>query len=148
LWGFIASLTLGNVIRNQHYNSNVNAIGASLIALGPAVQVERALTIAWLSSGRQSSQLRTQLLADRRALDADIATVRSATASISSGLSAPAQSRLDSFLAAVSGLPKVRAAVDAGTDSTVTAFNAYAGINTAEVDFSISRHRQTTRPSA
>ena len=53
LWGFTASVTVGNVLSNQHYNSNVNATGASIIGLHATAQAESALTITWLSSGRR-----------------------------------------------------------------------------------------------
>ena len=33
LWGFIASITLGNVIRYQHYNTAITTIAPSVIAL-------------------------------------------------------------------------------------------------------------------
>jgi signal transduction histidine kinase len=135
LWGFTASVTVGNVLSNQHYNSNVNATGASIIGLHATAQAESALTITWLSSGRRPGQLRTQLLAARRATDSTVAAVRVSTASIRAGLSATGQARLDTFLASLGGLPSIRAAADAGTGSPVTAFTAYTAISTAELGF-------------
>src|SRR6516225_2968090 len=61
LWGFTASITLGNVIRNQHYNTIDNAIAPSITALGLTLQGERAVTLAWLGSDRQSALMQGEL---------------------------------------------------------------------------------------
>ena len=42
LWGFTASITLGNVIRDQQYNKVENAIAPSVIALAQTLAGERA----------------------------------------------------------------------------------------------------------
>jgi signal transduction histidine kinase len=135
LWGLTASITLGNVIRDQHYNALVNAIGPSVIGLEKTLEPERTLTLLWLSADRQSPQLRTQLIAARRITDATVATVRVAIAPVPGLLSAPGQAQLRSFLTELGGLSRIRAAVDAGTDSPVTAFTAYSAIGSAEYGF-------------
>src|ERR1700743_3372272 len=60
LWGLTASITLGNVIRDQQSNQIVSTIQPSAIALEQALAAERTLTIAWLDTGRQSAQARAQ----------------------------------------------------------------------------------------
>ncbi len=108
LWGFTASITLGNVIRNQHYNAVTNTIAPSVIGLQQTVQTERALTIAWLSTGRQSAQLRTQLLTGRRGTDTIVAAVRVATAKARGLLSTTGQARLGNLLTSLAGLTGIR----------------------------------------
>ena len=143
LWVFTASITLGNVLRNQHYNTVTNTIAPSVIGLQQTVETERALTIAWLSTGRQSAPLRKQLDAGRRATDATVAAVRVSTASVRGLISATGQAQLGDFLTRLAGLPGIRAAADAGTDSVVTAFAAYTAIDSAELGF----FRNATPPS-
>src|SRR5260370_4741905 len=50
LWGFAASITLGNLIRDQHYNRTQNAIAPSIIALAQTLAGERALTLISLGT--------------------------------------------------------------------------------------------------
>ena len=48
LWVFIASITFGNVINNEHYNTATNTIGPSIIGLEQTLETEGALTLTWL----------------------------------------------------------------------------------------------------
>jgi signal transduction histidine kinase len=135
LWGFTASITVGNVIRDQHYNAITNGIAPSTVGLEQALQAERELTFAWLSADRQSPQLRTQLLAARHGTDAMVMTSRAATTSVRGLLGATGQARLSSLFTDLAGLSGIRTAVDSGADSPVTAFTAYNAILAAEFGF-------------
>ena len=55
LWAFAASITLGNVIRYQHYTTLAHRTSASIGALTGDLAAERSLTLAWVGSGRRIS---------------------------------------------------------------------------------------------
>ena len=135
LWGFAASTALGNVIRDQHYNTLVNTVGPTVLGLEKTLEPERALTLAWQSGGQPSPRGRTQLLAARRGTDATVASFRAAASSVRGLLSTTGQAQLRGFLTDLAGLARIRAAVDAGTDSPVAAFTAYSAISSAEYAF-------------
>ena len=132
LWGFTASITLGNVLTNQQINNGIAKDAPPATAALESLGTERALTVVWLSSGRHSSQSRTQLLAARHATDNALAALRVATEPIRGQLNANATSRVDTFQADYTKVPTIRKAVDEGTDSVVTAYTAYADIITTE----------------
>ena len=133
LWGLTASITLGNVIRDQQSNEIVSTIQPSAIALEQSLIAERTLTIGWLDTGRRSAQTRGQLLAARRSTDVSAAAARSALISIR-GLEST-QAPLDHFLSELAGLGAIRTAVDSGAQTPVGAFNAYTAIDTARSAF-------------
>src|SRR5580704_4666143 len=135
LWGLIASITLGNVIRYQHYNTVITAIGPSVSALEQTLPVERAVTLVWLGSGRQSPLMQAELTATRRSTDKYVPAVRSAVMSVRGLLSAKAVAQMNVFLEDLAGLGRIRAAVDSGTYDSVAAFNAYSAIGNAEYEF-------------
>jgi signal transduction histidine kinase len=132
LWGFTASITLNNVIRDQHYNRVENAIAPSVIALAQTLAGERAYTLIWLGSGRQSAPIQAELKAIRQSTDTYAAAVRSSIMSVDGLVGPTAQARMGEFLAGLAGLARIRAAVDSGADNQVTAFRAYSGITAAE----------------
>jgi signal transduction histidine kinase len=134
LWGFTASVTLGNVIRYQHYNTMFNTITGSVTSLEETLPVERALTLVWLGGDRQSTLVRTGLVAARRNTDRSATQVRSSLAAVRGLFGAAAVAQTNTFLAELSGLGRIRAAVDSGTDDTVAAFNAYTSISLAEYE--------------
>jgi hypothetical protein len=129
LWGFTASITLGNVIRDQHYNTVDNTISPSIIGLEQTLAAERGLTFAWLDASRRSPQPRTQLLAARRATDTIDAELYASTASVRGLLTPTALEQQGKLFTALAGLAGIRAAVDSGTDNPVTAFAAYDAID-------------------
>jgi signal transduction histidine kinase len=128
LWGFAASITLANVIRDDHYNTIDNTIAPSVIGLEETLAAERGLTFAWLNDSRRSPQLRTQLLAARPATDKVDVEFRAATALVRGLLTPTALAQQSKLLTALAGLPRLRAAVDSGTDDPATAFAAYDAI--------------------
>jgi signal transduction histidine kinase len=132
LWGFTASITLSNVISDQHYDKVANAITPSVSALEESLAGERALTLAWLGAGRQSALIQAELQSARHSTDTYAAAVRSSIMSVEGMTSATARTRLDQFLAELAGLGQIRAAVDSGTDSQAAAYNAYSAISSAE----------------
>jgi signal transduction histidine kinase len=134
LWGLIASITLGNVIRYQHYNTVITAIGPSVTALEQTLPVERAITLVWLGSGR-SPLMRAELAGARRGTDKYVPAVRSAVMSVRGLLSAKAVAQMNVFLQDLAGLGRIRTAVDSGTYDSVAAFNAYSAIGNAEYEF-------------
>ena len=135
LWGLIASITFGNVIRYQHYNTVIATISPSVTGLEQTLPVERAITLVWLGGGRQSPVMQAQLAATRRSTDKYVPAVRSAVMSVRGLLNAKAIAQENVFLADLAGLDRIRAAVDSGADDTVTAFNAYSTISKAEYEF-------------
>ncbi|HEY6313648.1 MAG TPA: nitrate- and nitrite sensing domain-containing protein [Streptosporangiaceae bacterium] len=132
LWGFTASITLGNVIRDQQYNKVENAIAPSVIALAQTLAGERALTLIWLGTGRRSAPFQAQLLAVRHSTDTYAAAVRTSIMSVDGLVSTTARTRFGQFLAELAGLGQIRAAVDSGADSQAAAYNAYSAITAAE----------------
>jgi signal transduction histidine kinase len=128
LWGFTASITFSNVIRDDHYNTIDNTLAPSVIGLEETLAAERGLTFAWLKASRRSPQLRTQLLAARPATDKVDAEFRASTAAVRGLLSPTALAQQGKLLTALAGLPQLRAAVDSGTDNPATAFAAYDAI--------------------
>ena len=135
LWGFIASVTLGNLIRYQNYNTVATTIIPSVTALEEALPVERAVTLVWLAGDRRSALVQNALAAARRNTDKYIPQVRNSILVIRGLLGAAALTRMNIFLTDLSGLAQIRAAVDSGADDTVTAFGAYTAISTAEYQF-------------
>jgi signal transduction histidine kinase len=135
LWGFTASITLGNVIRDQNYNKVVNAIAPSISPLGQTLQAELQTTLVWLGTGRRSAQAQAQMQAVRNATDKYAPAASAAVRSVRGLLTTPEKVWLDAFLADLAGLGKIRAAVDSGADSQVAAYNAYNAINTAELGY-------------
>jgi hypothetical protein len=120
LWAFVASITLGNVIRFQHYNTLTQKISSSVAAVQQDLAQESSLTEVWLGSGRRMPE--AQLLTARRSTDASAVAARAEMTSMRGLLDPAALSLLNSFLADLAGLPRIRAAVDSGADNVVTAY--------------------------
>jgi signal transduction histidine kinase len=133
LWAFVASVTLGNVVRFQHYNTLTQKTSPSLTPLFSDLAQESALTLIYVGSGHRAE--RAQLVAVRKSTDAVVAATRTAMASTRSLYDPVAISGLDTFLADLAALPQIRAAVDSGADDTASAYRAYAAISTALWEF-------------
>ena len=134
LWGFTVSVTLGNVIRYQNYNTAFATITPSIVSLEKTLPAERAITLVWLGGNRQSTLVRAVLVAARRNTDRNAVQARSALMAVRGLFGAAAIAQTNSFFADLSGLGRIRAAVDSGADDTVAAFNAYSPISTAEYE--------------
>jgi signal transduction histidine kinase len=133
LWAFAASITLGNVIRFQHYTTLAHVTSTSIGALTNDLDAERSLTLAWVGSDRRAPQ--TSLLAARHATDAAAAASRTALASTRGLYDPVALSGLQTFLGDLATLPRIRAGVDSGADNVVTTYRAYDKISTALWEF-------------
>ena len=135
LWGLTASITLGNAIRYQHYNAITTTIGPSVTALQETLPVESALTLVWVATKRQPGIFQAELANARRGTDRYVPEVRSAVLKVRGLITPKAVSLMNTFLAELAGLSRVRAAVDSGAYDTETAFKAYNAINTAEIRY-------------
>jgi hypothetical protein len=126
--GFIAIVTFGNVVRDQHYNAVTSATGPAISVLTADLLAERTTTLGWLGSGRQSGPLRDQLEEERRSADKYVPLVRNAFEP-ELGLVSPAgKADYEQYFAQLASLSRIRAAVDSGTDSQTAAFEAYSTV--------------------
>ena len=135
LWGLLASITLGNVIRYQHYNAITTTIGPSVTGLQETLPVESALSLVWVATKRQPGIFQAELANARRGTDKYIPAVRTAVVKVRGVVTPKAVSLMNVFLADLANLSRVRAAVDSGRYDTVAAFNAYNAISTAEIRY-------------
>ncbi len=135
LWGFAASVTIGNVTSNDQYNTVTNTIASSVVGLEQTLEAEDAVTLGWLSTGRHSAVLRSELLAARQGTSTAAAAARTSMASVRGQLTATAQSHLDILVATLAGLPAIRAAVDSGADDTTKSYTAYSAIDSSLYGF-------------
>ncbi len=119
LWGFVASITLGNALSEHNYNRLVASASRSSSALLAALEQERVQTFLWMSSPRRPPA--SQLAASRRAGDAAIASYERSTAV--DGI----PSRL-ALIAQLGKIPGIRETVDSGALSAPAAFQAYSDI--------------------
>ena len=133
LWAFAASITLGNVIRYQHYTTLADRTSASIGALTGDLAAERSLTLAWVGSGRRTPQ--TSMLAARHATDMAAAASRAALTSTRGLYDPVALSGVRRFLADLATLPRIRAAADSGAAGVVTTYRAYDKISTSLWEF-------------
>ncbi len=118
LWGFVASITLGNALTEHNDNRLAESASRSSSALLAALEQERLATFLWLSSGRRAPV--SQLAASRRADDAAIASYeRNPAGNLLTG---------QALLAQLRKIPSLRSAADAGTLTAPNAFAAYSGI--------------------
>src|SRR5271167_4899296 len=135
LWALTASITLGNVIRYQHYNTITTTIGPSVTALQETLPVESALTLVWVATKRQPGIFQAELAAARLSTDKYVPAVHSAVMKVSGLINPKAVSLMYAFVAELADLGRIRAAVDSGAYDTVAAFNAYNSISTAEIRY-------------
>lgn len=131
LWGFAASITLGNFIEDRNYNTVANVFTQIVPTLQFTVQTERTATLVWLGSDRRSTQARAELLAARQATDKDAPAVSGAIESLRGLLNARETPSFDTVIADLRNIGQIRAAVDSGAYSQAAAFNAYKAISTA-----------------
>ena len=131
LWAFVASLTLSNRIRFQHYETVTNALSPGFAALTTNLLDERALTVAWLGSARRTPE--TSLLGIRHKTDAAVLIASQGYQSARSLLTPSSDAAMKVMFADLSQLARVRAAVDSGADSVPTAYQAYDKIAADEV---------------
>lgn len=131
LWAFVASLTLSNRIRFQHYETLTNALSPGFAALTTNLLDERALSVAWLGSARRTPE--TSLLGVRHKTDAAVLLADQGYQSARSLLTPSSDAAMKVLFADLSQLAGVRAAVDSGADSVPAAYQAYDKIAADEV---------------
>lgn len=135
LSAFTASITLGDVLGYQHYDTVENRVAPSIPVVLETVPVESAITVAWLGSGRQPGPAQAELAAVRHRTDAEVPVIRHAVTSVRGLLDAKSAALLDVFLADLARLGQIRAAVDSGSSGTAAAFAAYSGITADGIQF-------------
>src|SRR5215471_8589394 len=126
LWGFAASITVGNAISDHEYNVSTAAINSGVRVLTIELPQERAQSYLWLMTGRQTSN--ASLLATRKAVDKGIPVARTALHAEQGLLSDTSKSALNSLFAKVGQLGKLREDIDSGAMSPSAAFGAYNNI--------------------
>ncbi len=123
LWGFAASVTVLNAVREHNFTSENKLFGRQAQALGLQLAQERSQVFVWLSSGRQSPI--GPLFVQRRATDAAVTAFERGVNSRPSMIISSARPALASFGAALRKLSTIRAAVDARELTALQAFQAY-----------------------
>ena len=135
LWAYAASTTVGGAIAKRNADTVNKDIGAPTQALFTQLTQERALTFVWQSvHGRMP---RTGLDAQRTHTDAAVAAFRTAAATASSAETPTARSAVAAMLGELGQLPRIRAAVDAGTLQPLATFQDYNNIVNASFPFSL-----------
>jgi signal transduction histidine kinase len=133
LWGFAASVTLGQSIQDSNYNAQYRIVGKPAQALGVQLAAERLQSFVWLSAGRQIS--REQMDAERVATNTAVTALRRAAVAARGVTPAAAKPPLAKFIAALGQLGHIRAAIDVGTMNALSAFQAYNHIVDTEYQF-------------
>src|SRR6266566_2882924 len=123
LWGFAASVTALNAIREHNYTSENKLYGTQAQTLGLRLAEERSQVFVWLSSGRRSPI--GPLIVQRRATDAAVTAFERGVNSRPSLILASARPALASFRAALRKLNTIRAKVDARELNALQSFQAY-----------------------
>ncbi|HEY4850829.1 MAG TPA: nitrate- and nitrite sensing domain-containing protein [Streptosporangiaceae bacterium] len=130
LWGYAASVTLGNAIQERNYSVQDAEIGAPADALAAQLTQERLQAFMWLSTNRQEP---VGPLADsQKRTDAAIAAFRRGADAARGVMFASGQVPLASFLAKLGQLRGIRAAYNSGAMGALAAFQAYNSIVDAE----------------
>ena len=130
LWGFAASVTLSNAIQAHNFNTEDGLYGGWAQAVVTQVAQERLQSFEWLSShGLAAKQ---PMLAQQRATDTAVNSFRSGVNS-NPGLILPsARPALQNALAALGRLSSIRASVNSGRMTALSAFQAYNAIVDAQ----------------
>jgi signal transduction histidine kinase len=131
LWGFAASVTVSNAIREHNFNTEDRLYGAWAQTLFSQLAQERLQAYEWLSAGHHGSD--QTYLAQQRATDAAVNAFRKGMASGPS-IVPTARPALAKFNAQLARLNGIRRPVEAGTILAITAFSDYNQILDSEFD--------------
>jgi signal transduction histidine kinase len=126
LWGYAASISVGDAIAKQNYDTQNTDTGAPSQALLVQLAQERLQTFVWLSTGRLAP--RAGMDAQRKRTDAAIARFRAGADAASGALSPEARQDLLASLGQLGRLSRNRSAIDGGTMPALAAFQVYNGI--------------------
>lgn len=132
LWGFAASVTLLNALREHNFTTENRMYGEQAQLLGLQLTQERSAVYSWLNGGRDMSF--PMLVRQRKATDAAIAASERGVRDARGAFSQPAQSTLAAFSATLGRLRAIRAEVDAHQISALGAFEAYNSIIDAQFE--------------
>ncbi len=119
LWAFLAVITLGSAVAEEHYNREVNTDARATTTLLAGLEQERLQTFLWLSAPRRPPVSRLALV--RQADDAAIRAYE--RTGVQAGQAA--QQALASELREV---PAIRGAVGSGALTPAAAFQGYSNV--------------------
>ncbi len=123
LWGFAASVTLLNALREHNFTTENHLYGEQAQQLGLRLALERSQVFVWLSSRHQAPF--GSLIAQRRATDAAVTAFRRGASARPGTLPAAAQRALASFNSMLGQLTAIRAKVNTREITALGAFEAY-----------------------
>ncbi|MFC5750554.1 nitrate- and nitrite sensing domain-containing protein [Actinomadura rugatobispora] len=131
LWGFAASITLGDALDKYDFSDTYEKISLPGIYLVNQLQQERQLSVVALSTGGRAGgdgQERQRLEAQRKRADGVQASFRRTALSAEARDAADARSeqRLAAALKRLDTLPALRAQVDSGGAETLQIIDAYS----------------------
>jgi len=133
LWGFAASVTLLNAVREHNYTAENNLYGSQAQTLGLELASERSLVYSWLATGTRPSN--GPLLIQRKATDKAVAAFIGRVQSRPGMILASARPALAKFISALRGLNGLRGQIDAGNLTAQQAFQSYNAIIDAQFRF-------------
>jgi hypothetical protein len=133
LWGFAASVTLLNALREHNYTAENRLYGSQAQRLGLELAMERSQVYSWLATGARPSF--GPLLVQRRATDKAVDTFIDRVHSQPGMILSSARPSLAKFIGALRGLNTVRGQVDSGILTAQQAFQAYNAIIDAQFRF-------------
>jgi hypothetical protein len=126
LWGFAASVTLLNALREHNFTRENHLYGEQAQLLGLQLATERLQVYVWLSSPHQTPF--ASLIAQRQETDDAVAAFRRGASARPGTLPAAAQRALTSFNSMLDQLTTIRSKVNARQISPIGAFEAYNGL--------------------
>jgi signal transduction histidine kinase len=126
LWGFAASVTLLNALREHDYTTENRLYGKQAQVLGLQLATERSQAFVWLSSKHAAPF--ESLTPLRKATDAAVAAFRRGASARPGTLPTAAQRALTSFNSMLGQLNSIRTRVDTRQISPLGAFEAYNGL--------------------
>ncbi|HEX5294143.1 MAG TPA: nitrate- and nitrite sensing domain-containing protein, partial [Streptosporangiaceae bacterium] len=130
LWGFAASVTLGNALRDRNYNHLVSTGAKVYDQLETRLAEERLQTFIYLSTGGRSPV--APLTAARAQTNALLVSYRRNQESTRGDSPASLEQAGNILAAQLAKIPGIRAGVDSGALSPSAAFQAYSGLVDAE----------------
>ena len=130
LWGFAASVTLGNALRDRQYNHLVSTGAKVYDQLETRLAEERLQTFIWLSTGRRSPV--APLDAARTQTNALLVSYRRNQQATRGDSPASLEQAGNILAAQLAKIPGIRAGVDSGALSPSVAFQAYSNLVDAE----------------
>ena len=130
LWGFAASVTLGNALRDRQYNHLVSTGAKVYDQLETRLAEERLQTFIWLSTGRRSPV--APLDTARAQTNALLVSYRKNQQSTRGGSPASLEQAGNILAGQLAKIPGIRSGVDSGALSPAEAFQAYSNLVDAE----------------